>query len=267
MVLLAACGPGVTPSGSSTPESSPPVEPAWVEPDATASLGADQGPGYTRVGLVATPPASADDPESVEAALRVFAEANRGRALRIRVHEPDSAEGLRATCPTRAVCDTNAHYRAFTFRRHDLSLYLSFSPALVGHMNDPAAVEAAFMYVNYEIYFEGVAPAGWEVEDAERGLVVVRQGEPDITFRRSTPGHVSGVITRTITEVRARSLAAPCRALHLDTLDGCWITAPTSIALEIDFDIAMEDIAVAASANRAGVSASSRNDTPIPEGP
>lgn len=175
--------------------------------------------------------------------MRVFAAENEGRTLHLSVHGSTPDAGLRVSCPVAVLCDADFDYRAYRGSWDGFSMYMSFSPDVIGHLDDLEAVREAFAYVNFDLGFPGLESGSWRVVESHAGFRIFRHGAPEVHIESVQGGRIQGTIVTTIDGLRAVDTSC-AQMMDGPETPGCAASVSSAFNVEIDFDLALEDIAV-----------------------
>lgn len=199
--------------------------------------------GVQRSGLLPAVAPAAESAESLTEAMQVFAAENEGRTLHLSVHGSTPDAGLRVSCPVAVRCDADFDYRAYRGGWDGMSMYMSFSPDVIGHLDDLQVVRDSFAYVNFDLGFPELETGSWRVVESHAGFRIFRHGAPEVHIESVQDGRIQGTIVTTIDGLRAVDTSC-AQMMDGPETPGCSASVSSAFGVEIDFDLALEDITV-----------------------
>ena len=160
----------------------------------------------------------------------------------------DSPELLEIACPAGEVCDETYDYRAHTYADGSLSLYLSFTPQLVGDYSYQSIVEH-FNYAdiripipmlstdNSEVYFQPLEVLRELSFNADIG----RTSSFRLDLHDFGDGYLSGTWKGVITELTEHTEDVSDETCYTDDIQGeCYETIPVNMPFTLHFNLKVE---------------------------
>lgn len=160
----------------------------------------------------------------------------------------DSTGPLAISCPENLVCDGDFDYRAHMFSDDNLTLYISFSPRLVGDYSYNSIVEN-FNYADMRIQVPTLGADNSEVYFQPLDVLRELSFNADIgrtsSFRLDLhdfeDGYLSGTWAGTITELTERTEDATDDDCYTTEIQGeCYEAIPVNMPFSLHFNLEVE---------------------------